>query len=77
MKLIWRPGGQSTDDGRFMIQKERIRHDGTFTSLMIRDPADQRTADHLGIETGFYGRGAVAKVRAAAQAIADAAEHPR
>lgn len=69
MRLVWH--GRSTDDGRFTVNSDNVRGEGVCYFLM-HSAEDRRMAERLGIETAFYGRGGVAKVKAAAQAIADA-----
>lgn len=68
MRLVWR--GRLTDDGRFMVNSDSVRGEGVCYFLMC-SMTDRLTAHDLDIETAFYGRGGVAKVKAAAQAIAD------
>lgn len=68
-KLKWQ--GRSTVDDRFRVNSDNVRGEGICYFLACSSD-DRRTAQRLDIETAFYGRGGVSKVKAAAQAIADA-----
>lgn len=65
-----------TDDGRFALQREHLLHEGVFYSLECERAEDRallhsERARH--IENGWYGRGAKAKAKRAAQQLADLA----
>jgi len=58
----------------FFVQTEHVRGEGVCYFLERLSPRDEDVRQRFSIETCFYGRGGVAKVKAAAQAIVDARE---
>lgn len=69
--LVWSDDGRHTIPERFAVQRERPLHEPTVWSLVCRDADDAGVLPQTDIETAFYGRGGAAKVRQAAQQLAD------
>lgn len=68
-KLKWK--GNTTTDEHFVVQSAQVRGEGIHYYLVGMSAVEQAVADDFGIETCFFGRGGVSKVKAAAQRIAD------
>ncbi len=62
-RVRWR--GRFSEDGCFSINSEKVRGEGVCYFLVSSVPVPRD------IETAFYGRGGVSKVKAAAQEIAN------
>lgn len=67
-KIRWR--GRVSTDGRFQVNADNVRGEGICYFLDL-SAADHKIASRGGIETAFYGRGGIAKTKAAAQRIVD------
>lgn len=68
-RLRW--DGRSTIDGHFLVQSAEVRGEGPHYYLIGMSTVEKQVADEFNIETCFFGRGGVAKVKAAAQRIVD------
>jgi hypothetical protein len=71
-KLKWR-GGYVVERPHlgWFVQTENVRHEGVCYSLSGLSITDQAALRESEIEWAFYGRGGKAKVKAAAQQLAD------
>lgn len=72
-KLQWK--GRTTTDGRLLVQSEQVRGEGIHYYLIGMSRIEQDVAKDFDIETCFFGRGGVSKVKEAAQRIVDLAQH--
>lgn len=72
-KLQWE--GRATADGRLLVQSEQVRGEGVHYYLLGMSRIEQDVAKDFDIETCFFGRGGVSKVKEAAQRIVDLAQH--
>lgn len=55
----------------WFIQTERVRDEGTWYFLQGLSPSEDRVLNDAGLQTHVCGRGGKAKVKAAAQVLAD------